>query len=112
MRIPWFIRAIVQPEIELDLLNEKGKADYGKTVGMFAFGVDIILIISDNLPSLGHFIALNSVVFGWVGWRTFLKSKSATATEENLNVTRKIEQDTNITVERKGWDEEREYQES
>jgi hypothetical protein len=39
-----------------------------------------------------------------------LASKSATATEENLNETRKIEQ--HVTIERKGWDEEREYQES
>lgn len=83
-RIPWIFRVVIHPDVELDLVDKKGFPDHAKIMGWVAFLVDVVLIWTRHTPPLGHFIVLNSVVFGWIGMRAFLASKTATATETVL----------------------------
>jgi hypothetical protein len=82
--VKWLLWLLWDPLSALDLRATTGKPDYAKVVGFFGFIVFIGLILAGFLPPLGHTIALLSVLFGWVGWRTFLKSRAATATEERI----------------------------
>lgn len=80
--IPWILKAAWNPPKYLDLMDEKtGRPDHAKVVGVYAFTVFVGLILLRLLPSVGHTIALLSVVFGWLGWRTFLASRTVTSHE-------------------------------
>ncbi len=79
--LPWILAVIWRPDIALDLLDKEGKPDHAKIMGYYAFTVFIVLILLDKLPPLGHTIVLCSVIFGWIGMRTFLASRAATSSE-------------------------------
>lgn len=79
--VPWIIKAAWDPPKYLDLLGADGRPDHGKVVGVYAFTVFILLILIGKLPSLGHTVALLSVVFGWVAWRAYLKRYSSSSNE-------------------------------
>lgn len=66
----------------LDLRGSDGKPDHGKLIGLVGFVAIYLTIFLNKLPPLGHTIALLSVIFGWAGWRTFLKTRTVTAREE------------------------------
>ncbi len=80
-RVPWAVRVVVHPDEELDMKDKEGRPDHAKIVGLFAFTVFIVLILMGKTPPLGHTIALLSVIFGWIGWRAFLASRTATSHE-------------------------------
>lgn len=84
-RIPWLFRVVIHPDVELDLVDKDGNPDHAKIMGWVAFLADIGLIVADFTPPLGHFIVLNSVVFGWIGMRAFLAARSVTV-NESVNV--------------------------
>lgn len=75
--IPWILRVVIYPDRELDLLDHEGNPDHAKIMGYYAFTVFIALVLFNRLPSLGWGILLCSVVFGWIGMRTFLNSRIA-----------------------------------
>lgn len=78
----WLLWVLWNPLEALDLLDKQGKPDHGKVIGFMGFLALYVTIFLRLLPPLGHTIALLSVIFGWAGWRTFLASKSVTASEE------------------------------
>jgi len=83
----WLLVLLWDPVTALDLVGPDGAVDHSKVIGLFTFGTILaaimlwVLGIGQLIP-LGHTIALISTAYGWIGWRTFLKSRAATATEE------------------------------
>lgn len=78
------------PVVALDLRGADGRPDHGKIVGFWTFSSMLAVLFLyvvgwGKLLPLGHTIALISTAYGWVGWRTFLKSKAATAHEERVS---------------------------
>lgn len=83
----WLLLLLWNPVAALDLNAKGGGVDHGKIVGFFSFVIllSVVLIYvlgKGELIPLGHTIALISASFGWAGWRAFLASKAATATEK------------------------------
>lgn len=99
----WLLWVLWNPLEALDLLDRKGNPDHGKLIGLVGFVAIYLTIFLDRLPPLGHTIALLSVIFGWAGWRTFLASKTVTASEERKLVDQTIRV---IQERRKGQDVE------
>jgi hypothetical protein len=79
--VPWVLWLLWDPPAALDLVDKEGRVDHGKIIGVLAFASFVTLILRNALPPLGHTIVLYSGVFGWVGMRTFLASRTATSTE-------------------------------
>lgn len=82
----WLLLLLWDPVEALDLKGPAGKVDHGKIVGFWTFGTILAVLLLyvvgwGHLLPLGHTIALISTAYGWIGWRTFLKSKTATARE-------------------------------
>lgn len=82
----WLLWVLWNPLDALDLRGADGKPDHGKVIGFLGFLAIYLTIFLGLLPPLGHTIALLSVIFGWAGWRSFLKSRTALATEERTVV--------------------------
>jgi hypothetical protein len=85
--VKWILQLLWNPVEALDLSDKDGKVDHGKIIGFFSFilmlGVVALYVVRrGELIPLGHTIALISASFGWTGWRAFLASKAATATEK------------------------------
>lgn len=79
--VPWVVWLLWDFTAALDLVNDQGAVDHGKVVGVVAFATLTSLGFARGWPPLGHMIVLCSVIFGWLGMRTFLASKAATSTE-------------------------------
>lgn len=95
----WFLLILWDPLRALDLRDRDGNPDHSKVAGFFGFLAIYLTIFLDKLPPLGHTVALLSVIFGWVGWRTFLKSRTVTASE-----TRQVSDQTVRILERRDAD--------
>lgn len=106
----WLLLLLWDPVEALDLAGPDGKVDHGKIIGFWTFGTILAVLVlyvfgwGELLP-LGHTIALISTAYGWVGWRTFLKSKTVTA-HENREERREIREDAQVVPERPDADGE------
>lgn len=74
MRLPWLVRFLWQPEVELDMLDKEGKPDHGKIMGYYLVTCFMVMAVTNTLPSIGELIVLASVGFGWIMFRTFLSA--------------------------------------
>ena len=72
----WLLWIFWNPLKALDLLDCKGKPDHAKVMGFVGFVLMYVLIFLNKLPPLGHLVAMLAVIFGWVGFRAFLGSRS------------------------------------
>lgn len=87
----WLWLLLLDPVAALDLTGPDGRISHGKIIGFFTFlsmfSVLFLYVVRvGELLPLGHTIALISTAYGWAGWRAFLASKVATATEERMIV--------------------------
>ena len=87
----WFWLLFLDPVAALDLTGSDGRISHGKIIGFFTFltilaTLFLYVVRMGELLPLGHTIALISTAYGWAGWRAFLASKVATATEERMIV--------------------------
>jgi hypothetical protein len=78
----WLIWLLWDPLAALDLLDDLGKPDHAKVMGLFAFLAIYVTIFLNKLPPLGHTVVLGSLAFGWIGWRAFLKSRVVRSRDE------------------------------
>lgn len=92
-RWPWFLRVLIHPDLSLDLCDEYGKPDHGKSMGFLILVVFIVLVAAGVFePSLGLAIALMAAAFGPLMFRTFLRSRTVTAHEEIVKWSGPIEE--------------------
>lgn len=102
----WLWLLLLDPVAALDLTGPDGRISHGKVIGLFTFlsllsTLFLYVVNAGQLLPLGHTIALISTAYGWAGWRAFLASKAATATE-----TREERRETITMVERPDGDAE------
>ena len=71
MKIPWLVRVVLYPDVELDLVDKQGKPDHAKIMGYYAFTNFMVLAWFGKMPDLGVVIVLNAVIYGWVGLRAY-----------------------------------------
>lgn len=97
----WLLLLLWDPVEALDLKGPDGRPDHSKIIGFWTFGTILAVLglwvigMGELLP-LGHTIALISTAYGWIGWRTFLKSKTATA-HEHREERREVREET-VTI--------------
>lgn len=102
----WLWLLIVDPVAALDLTGLDGRISHGKVIGFWTFLTILATLFlwvvgRGQLLPLGHTIALISTAYGWAGWRAFLASKAATATESRtVNEVERPEPDAETMVER------------
>jgi len=96
--VRWIILLLWDPIEALDLADKQGRPDHGKVIGLVGFVALYLLILLRREVTLGQFIVLGSIIFGWASWRTFLASKAATATEATQRIV-KLERDAKLGVE-------------
>jgi hypothetical protein len=94
----WFLLLIWDPVAALDLVGDDGKLDHGKIIGFWTFtsilAVLVLYVVGvGQLLPLGHTIALISTAYGWAGWRTFLKARSALVEQKQDAVVEMMELD-------------------
>lgn len=92
MRKGFWLHLVIDPFTALDLVDREGRPDHGKILPAILLFSAIIAQFLDKQYSLGVLIALGSLSYGYGMWRTFLRSKAATATEHTENVNVKIKQ--------------------
>lgn len=82
----WLWSLCWDPLRALDLVDAHGRPDHGKLVGFIAFlAVWALLAVQvwrGTPATAAQLIILVTPIFGWVAWRTFLRSKIVTAQEQ------------------------------
>lgn len=90
-RLPFVLRLLWDPVRALDLVDEHGKADHAKVIPTALLVTVVVLravVWNSVVPSVLELLVLFSASFGYGAWRTFLKSKTATFTQDTkINLT-------------------------
>ena len=99
-RWPWLLRALWNPVIGFDLLDNKGHADHGKIIPWaFLVFACVMAAVGRNL-SWYELLALGSLSFGSGAWRTFLKSRVVSGTFTDAHVRTETITKSTIRTER------------
>lgn len=83
MKAPWILRVLWDTDDVLDLKDDEGKPDHGKSVGLLAFLCFVALIAVGIIPpSIGIVIVLIAAIFGQRVFIAFLRSRTVTSNEQ------------------------------
>lgn len=73
--LPFLVRVLWQPEVELDLLTPAGKPDHAKIMGYYLMTNLLLLAWFRRLPEFWLSALICAVGFGWIGLRTILSAR-------------------------------------
>lgn len=84
MRKSFWVHLLLDPFTALDLVDADGKPDHGKVLPAILLFAAIVAHFGHNPFTAASLIILGSLSYGYGMWRSFLKSRSVTATEQTI----------------------------
>ena len=83
MKLPWVVRVVLHPDIELDLRDDRqpAKADHGKALTTIVILWVLILVTIRYTVPIGLVIVLLSASFGARMFMAFIHSRTVTSAE-------------------------------